>query len=42
MFKIFSKKKEKDIKGFYSIMDGKSIGLSKVNDEMFSNKMLGD
>lgn len=44
MLKFFSKKKNKEenIKGFYSIMDGESIDLSEVNDEMFSNKMLGD
>ncbi|MGL5694433.1 MAG: PTS sugar transporter subunit IIA, partial [Peptostreptococcaceae bacterium] len=44
MLKLFSKKKNKEekIKGFYSIMDGESIDLSEVNDEMFSNKMLGD
>lgn len=41
MFGLF-KKKNKDIKALYSIMDGKSIDLSKVNDEMFSNRLLGD
>ncbi len=41
---MFSKKKHESIqiKGFYSIMDGKSIDLSEVNDEMFSNRVLGD
>ncbi|SCH87554.1 PTS sugar transporter subunit IIA [Romboutsia sp. Marseille-P6047] len=44
MLKLFSKNKNKNVKtkGFYSIMDGKSIDLSQVNDEMFSNKLLGD
>lgn len=42
MFGLFSKKKNKDIKGFYAIMDGKSIDLSEVDDEMFSNRLLGD
>lgn len=45
MFGIFSKKKKNEtpvVKGFYAIMDGKSIDLSNVNDEMFSNRMLGD
>lgn len=45
MFGLFSSKKKKDnvlvVKGFYSIMDGKSIDLSNVNDDMFSNRMLG-
>ncbi len=42
MLKLFSKNKDVKAKGFYSIMDGKSIDLSQVNDEMFSNKLLGD
>ena len=45
MFGLFNKKnKEKvqEIKGFYSMIDGKSIDLSEVNDEMFSNRVLGD
>lgn len=45
MFGLFKKgKKEKvqTIKGFYSMIDGKSIDLSEVNDEMFSNRVLGD
>ncbi len=42
MFGLFKKKKNKEIKGFYSIMNGKSIDLSQVDDEMFSNKVLGD
>lgn len=43
MFGIFKKKnKQADIKGFYSIMDGESIDLTEVEDEMFSQKLLGD
>ena len=47
MFKLFGRKKkeekqQKPIKGFYSIMDGESIDLSDVDDEMFSNRVLGD
>ena len=44
MFKLFGKKKkeEKQPKGFYSILDGESIDLSDVEDEMFSNRVLGD
>lgn len=45
MFGLFKKgKKEKvqKIKGFYSMIDGKSIDLSEVNDDMFSNRVLGD
>lgn len=47
MFKLFGRKKkeekqEKQVKGFYSILDGESIDLSDVNDEMFSSRMLGD
>lgn len=45
MFGLFNKKdnnKSKDIKAFYSMIDGNSIDLSEVNDEMFSKKILGD
>ncbi|MCC3868099.1 PTS sugar transporter subunit IIA [Terrisporobacter mayombei] len=45
MFGLFSRKKKNDtqsVKGFYAIMDGTSIDLSDVNDDMFSNRMLGD
>lgn len=42
MFGLFSKKKSKEVKGFYAIIDGKSIDLSEVDDEMFSNRLLGD
>jgi sugar PTS system EIIA component len=36
------KKKKKPLKEFYSVVDGKSIDLSEVQDEMFSKKTLGD
>lgn len=46
MLGLFSKSKKekqrKSIKGFYSMIDGDSIDLSEVDDDMFSNRVLGD
>lgn len=42
MFGIFKNKKNKEVKGFYSIVDGESIDLTNVEDDVFSNKILGD
>lgn len=43
MFNLFGKKKTKTKeKVFYAILDGESIDISEVNDDMFSNKVLGD
>lgn len=45
MFGLFSKKKKSNtqaVKGFYAVVDGISIDLSQVEDDMFSNRMLGD
>lgn len=42
LFKKEDREKSQKIKGFYSMIDGKSIDLSEVNDEMFSNRLLGD
>lgn len=45
MFGLFKKKKNNDtqvVKGFYAIVDGTSIDLSDVNDDMFSKRVLGD
>lgn len=46
MFGLFSKNKKekqiKSIKGFYSMIDGDSIDLSEVDDDMFSNRVLGE
>lgn len=41
MFGLF-KKDKKVIKQFCSVVDGKSIDLSQVEDDMFSNRTLGD
>ena len=38
----FLKGKSKKEKIFYSMVTGKSIDLSEVNDEMFAGRVLGD
>lgn len=40
MFKNLFKKKNENL--LYAFCDGESIDLSKVNDEVFSQKMMGD
>lgn len=43
MFGLFKKrKKEVQTKGYYAFVDGKSIDITEVPDEMFATKMLGD
>lgn len=42
LFKKENKEKAPQLKGFYSMIDGKSIDLSEVKDKMFSNRVLGD
>ena len=43
MFGLFKKrKKEVQIKGYYAFVDGTSIDITEVPDEMFATKMLGD
>ncbi|GKQ42316.1 hypothetical protein RD055328_02390 [Companilactobacillus sp. RD055328] len=41
MFKFFSKKEE-FITNFYAVSSGKLIDITEVNDDVFSQKMLGD
>ena len=39
---FFSRKKKDTVKGIHAILDGKTIDLAEVNDDMFSNKLLGE
>ena len=44
MFKLFGKKKKeaKQPKGFYSILDGESIDLSDVEDDLYEDDDLDE